>query len=156
VALTCANIRRISGPFPTLKAIAENCGSFTHQIGEVRRQIDPSGEVNDSASPELGRLRTRAEIIPEPTVTDGIVSRIGTETKTNDEGTMRLYSTRGDTFQLSVVATGPGNSGGPVFNAAGKVIGLFTAGSTSRDGTRVTHAVRIKHGLALLSTQKTQ
>ena len=105
---------------------------------------------------ELGRLRTRAEIIPEPTVTDGIVSRIGTETKTNDEGTMRLYSTRGDTFQLSVVATGPGNGGGPVFNAAGKVIGLFTAGSTSRDGTRVTHAVRIKHGLALLSTQKTQ
>jgi DNA mismatch repair protein MutS2 len=42
-----------------LKAIAENCGSFQHQIGDVRRQIDPSGDVNDSASPELSRLRTQ-------------------------------------------------------------------------------------------------
>src|SRR5262245_26073242 len=45
LGLTCATIRRISGPFPTLKAIAENSGSFKGQIGEVRRQIDPSGEV---------------------------------------------------------------------------------------------------------------
>jgi DNA mismatch repair protein MutS2 len=59
LGLTCATIRRISGPFPTLKAIAENCGSFKGQIGEVRRQIDPSGEVNDSASPELGRIRAQ-------------------------------------------------------------------------------------------------
>ena len=59
VGLTCANIRRISGPFPTLKALAENCGSFKTEIAEVRRQIDPSGEVNDSASPELARLRTQ-------------------------------------------------------------------------------------------------
>jgi len=59
VGLTCANIRRVSGPFPTLKAIAENCGQFKPQIAEVRRQIDPSGEVNDSASPELARLRTQ-------------------------------------------------------------------------------------------------
>jgi DNA mismatch repair protein MutS2 len=59
VGLTCANIRRVSGPYPTLKAIAENCGQFRPQIAEVRRQIDPSGEVNDSASPELARLRTQ-------------------------------------------------------------------------------------------------
>ena len=59
VALTCATIRRISGPFPTLKAVAEQCGNFKNQIAEVRRQIDPSGEVNDSATPELGRLRTQ-------------------------------------------------------------------------------------------------
>jgi DNA mismatch repair protein MutS2 len=59
VGLTCATIRRVSGPFPTLKNIAEQCGSFKNQIADVRRQIDPSGEVNDSASPELGRLRTQ-------------------------------------------------------------------------------------------------
>ncbi len=59
VGLTCATIRRISGPFPTLKAIAENCGSFRNQIAEVRRQIDPSGDVNDAASPELGRIRSQ-------------------------------------------------------------------------------------------------
>jgi DNA mismatch repair protein MutS2 len=59
VGLTCATIRRVSGPYPTLKTIAEGCGSFKSQIAEVRRQIDPSGEVNDSASPELARLRTQ-------------------------------------------------------------------------------------------------
>src|SRR5205085_5385471 len=51
--------RRISGPFPTLKAIAEYCGSFKNQIADVLQKIDPSGEVNDSASPELNRLRTQ-------------------------------------------------------------------------------------------------
>jgi DNA mismatch repair protein MutS2 len=57
LALTCTAIRRVGGPFPTLKALAENCGSFKNQIGEVRSKIDPSGEVNDNASPELSRLR---------------------------------------------------------------------------------------------------
>ena len=57
LGLTCATIRRVSGPFPTLKALAESCGSFKNQIADVRSKIDPSGEVNDSASPELSRLR---------------------------------------------------------------------------------------------------
>jgi DNA mismatch repair protein MutS2 len=57
LALTCAAIRRVSGPFPALKALAENCGSFKNQIADVRSKIDPSGEVNDTASPELSRLR---------------------------------------------------------------------------------------------------
>jgi DNA mismatch repair protein MutS2 len=59
LALTCAAIRRVSGTFPTLKALAENCGSFKTQIGDVRGKIDPSGEVNDNASSELSRLRTQ-------------------------------------------------------------------------------------------------
>ncbi len=59
LSTTCAAIRRASGAFPTLKALAESCGSFNNQIAEVRSKIDPSGEVNDSASPELSRLRTQ-------------------------------------------------------------------------------------------------
>ena len=59
LAITCATIRRVSGPFPTLKALAENCGQFKTQIDDVRSKIDPSGEVNDNASQELSRLRTQ-------------------------------------------------------------------------------------------------
>jgi DNA mismatch repair protein MutS2 len=59
LALTCAAIRSVSGAFPTLKALAEDCGQFKNQIGEVRSKIDPSGEVNDNASQELSRLRTQ-------------------------------------------------------------------------------------------------
>ena len=59
VALTCAAIRRVPGSYPTLKAIAENCGTFRNQIAEIRSTIDPSGELNDNASPELARLRSQ-------------------------------------------------------------------------------------------------
>ena len=59
LATTCAAIRRASGSFPILKNLADNCGAFKSQIADVRAKIDPSGEVNDSASPELSRLRTQ-------------------------------------------------------------------------------------------------
>jgi DNA mismatch repair protein MutS2 len=39
--------------------LAESCGSFKNQIGEVRGKIDPSGELNDNASPELARVRSQ-------------------------------------------------------------------------------------------------
>src|SRR5688572_12238937 len=58
LATTCGAIRRAGGNFPALKGLAENCGAFKPQIAEVRAKIDPSGEVNDGASPELARLRT--------------------------------------------------------------------------------------------------
>jgi DNA mismatch repair protein MutS2 len=58
VGQTCATIRRVSGPFPTLKSLADACGSFKNQIAETRSKIDPSGEVQDNASPELSRVRT--------------------------------------------------------------------------------------------------
>ena len=41
---------------------------------------------------------------------------------TTQEGTRRIESSQGDTIQVSI-AVGPGNSGGPVFNADGRVVG---------------------------------
>jgi DNA mismatch repair protein MutS2 len=59
LALTCAAIRRASGSFPILKALAEACGAFKSQIDDVRNKIDASGEVQDNATPELSRLRSQ-------------------------------------------------------------------------------------------------
>lgn len=103
---------------------------------------------------EAGDPRLRREEIPEPTVTDGIVSKLGMELQ--QEGTTQISSDLGDAVQLSVVATGLGNSGGPVFNSAGKVIALFTYIANAPDGTRVSFAVPIKHGLDLLAPQRPQ
>jgi serine protease Do len=98
-------------------------------------------------SNEAGKLRDKCDLIPKPTVTDGIISRRGTETK---ERGVAAYGDMGDAYQMSVVATGEGNSGGPVFNAKGEVIAIFfyerTLGST-----RVTFAVPISHGRELLA-----
>ncbi|MFL6278704.1 MAG: endonuclease MutS2, partial [Vicinamibacterales bacterium] len=58
VDATCASIRR-AGAVPWLRRIADAVASFEAEIGDIRRKIDPSGEVLDDASPELKMLRDR-------------------------------------------------------------------------------------------------
>ena len=105
----------------------------------------------ESSSTERGELKSRLEVIPEPTVTEGIISKLGTEL--TQSGTTVVRGTLGDAFQLSINSTGAGNSGGPVFNSAGKVIGLFTYGGCT--DACVSYAVPIKHGRFLLTPQRT-
>jgi serine protease Do len=101
-------------------------------------------------SSEGGTLRNTTEIVPEPTVTDGIIGNIGSPiARSADDPNMITYGTMGDVYQLSALATGRGNSGGPVFNTAGQVVGLFTYAS-ARDGERVTYAVPIQYGHRIL------
>ncbi|HEX4565351.1 MAG TPA: endonuclease MutS2 [Vicinamibacterales bacterium] len=54
-----AGIQRHRASFPLLAAIVEPAASFEREIADVRRKIDPSGEVLDDASPELKSLRER-------------------------------------------------------------------------------------------------
>ena len=71
-------------------------------------------------------------LVPEPTVTSGNISLI----------TPRDY-------QITATIS-HGNSGGPLFDRAGKVIGIVTYG-TARETTN--YAIPIKYGLELLRTQ---
>ena len=59
VESTAATVRRARASFPTLRRIADATASFQSEINEVRRAIDPGGEVVDDASPELKSLRER-------------------------------------------------------------------------------------------------
>src|SRR5437764_1497609 len=52
-------IRRASGSFPQLESAAAGAASFRGEGAQVRDKIDPSGEVVDSASPELRSIRDR-------------------------------------------------------------------------------------------------
>ena len=107
----------------------------------------------ESSSTERGQVKSRVEVIPEPTVTEGIISKLGTEL--TQSGTTTVRGTLGDAFQLSINSTGGGNSGGPVFNSSGKAIGLFTYGSCMIGDACVSYAVPIKHGRFLLTPQRT-
>lgn len=100
---------------------------------------------------EAGRIRTQLDIISEATVTEGIISKLATGVKETEGKT--FASDIGDAMQLSINSTGSGNSGGPVFDAKGRVIGLFTYGRQS-GGINVTMAVPIKYGRELLLAQK--
>lgn len=99
---------------------------------------------------ELGIAQERREFIPEPTLTEGIVSHLGAVQQ--KQGT-KVQASFDDAFQLSINTTGQGNSGGPVFNDRGHVIGLFTY-ARERGGARVTFAVPIKYGRDLLQLQR--
>jgi len=52
-------VRTATTMFPILRELVERVASFKAEIGDVRKKIDPSGEVNDHASPALAGIRER-------------------------------------------------------------------------------------------------
>jgi DNA mismatch repair protein MutS2 len=56
---TASAIRRARMNFPILRGIADTSASFDREIADVRRKIDPAGDVVDDASAELRSIRDR-------------------------------------------------------------------------------------------------
>lgn len=88
--------------------------------------------------------------VPTPTVTPGSIGRIipGSSDKN------LTYSTFGDSYQLTINATGAGNSGGPMFDDEGNVVGIYFAGKSDARGTQISFAVPIKYGLEMMGVKK--
>ena len=57
--VSCTAVRRARSACPILRRIADTAASFETEIADVRRKIDPGGEVVDDASPELRSMRDR-------------------------------------------------------------------------------------------------
>jgi Trypsin-like peptidase domain/FHA domain len=93
----------------------------------------------------IGRETETVEI-PKVTVTPGNIGAV----LRGGEGKDRTVSVVGDLYQLTVNATGHGNSSGPVFDENGRVIGIFAAGRT-HGAAAVTYAVPARYGKELLS-----
>ena len=100
---------------------------------------------NDPFKPNM-----QVTTVPTPTVTPGNIGRIipGSSDKTLN------YSAFGDSYQLTINATGPGNSGGPMFDDEGKVIGIYYAGSQDPKMGLISFAVPIKYGMELMGLKK--
>src|SRR5688572_27024618 len=56
---TRSAIRNVAGSFPLLWTVVEAVASFKGEIADVRRKIEPSGEVADNASPAMASIRER-------------------------------------------------------------------------------------------------
>ncbi|MGZ5286482.1 MAG: trypsin-like peptidase domain-containing protein [Flavisolibacter sp.] len=93
--------------------------------------------------------QTQYVTVPTPTVTPGNIGRIIPGTSEKDLS----YSTFGDSYQLTINATGGGNSGGPMFDNEGNVIGIYYAGA-NLNGTQISFAIPIKYGLELMGRTK--
>jgi S1-C subfamily serine protease len=103
-----------------------------------------------AASQDVLGTRGREVAIPDPTVTPGNIGRV---VRGRTSLTDSVQSVLGDVYQLTANATGQGNSGGPVFDDHGRVIGLFTLTSTEGKAT-VTFAVPIRYGMELMGVNK--
>jgi len=89
--------------------------------------------------------------IPRPTVSSSTIAKvINGQAKIIGNTTTEYFSEFGDVYQLNLNTTGAGNSGGPVFNDQGEVIGVFSYGLTDSQGTQITFAIPIKYGQELM------
>jgi len=59
VDATRGGIRRARGAYPAMRALVDAAASFEAEVADIRKKIDPSGEVVDDASPQLRTLRDR-------------------------------------------------------------------------------------------------
>jgi S1-C subfamily serine protease len=89
--------------------------------------------------------------VPDPTVTPTTIGRIFRGRMQPSGGTIYDYqSGMGDSYQLSTNETGGGNSGGPVFDEKGRVVGIYTYGRTT--DVTLGFCIPIRFGMELMGT----
>lgn len=99
------------------------------------------------ASKDVFNQEGQLKLIPDPTVTATNIGNIIRGSDEGDKGDKRI-SKIGDVIQLATGSTGAGNSGGPVFDIQGRVIGIFFAG---QQADAITYAVPIRYGKEFLA-----
>ena len=104
--------------------------------------------VQAAASSDIFNTQTAAATVPYPTISNGNIGQV-LRNGANNNSEQATVSTFGDYYQLAINTTGQGNSGGPVFDDHGKVIGIFTAGRATA-GAAVSFALPIRFGLELM------
>ncbi len=90
--------------------------------------------------------------ITDVSVNQGIVSKV-VRGKMGEANKDSYRSPRGDVYELSINSAGAGNSGGPVFDVDGKVIGIYTGGDRNEAAT-LSWAIPIRYGIELLNPAK--
>lgn len=97
-------------------------------------------------SQDVFNRETQYKMIPEPSLTTGNIGRILRE-KNDKESETSVF---GDAYQITATP-GSGNSGGPVFDDKGRVIGIYFA--SNRVGTgQVSFAVPVRYAMELMTT----
>ena len=100
-------------------------------------------------SKDLSNPESKRQEVPDPTLSSGWVSKVNKIDPSKRISTENIYFGEMETYQLTINSTGAGNSGGPVFNNQGQVIGLFTY-LEQKDGITVSYAIPIKYGRKLI------
>ncbi len=87
-------------------------------------------------------------VLPEPTLSTGNIGKILRAADSEVRDGFMTFAPSGDTYQLTINSTGGGNSGGPMFDATGSVIGIYFAGKSG--DAQISFAIPIRYGMELL------
>jgi serine protease Do len=100
-----------------------------------------------TASNDFFNRNAKVVKVPVPTVSAGIVGRL-VKANAGTEKVAGYFNAMGDYYQLTINSTGPGNSGGPMFDNQGNVIGIYSAGNA-----KMSFAIPIKYALELMGRE---
>ncbi|GLR16068.1 trypsin-like peptidase domain-containing protein [Portibacter lacus] len=114
--------------------------------------LSPNGVIVSQSDNPM--YENRVSMVPDPTLTDGLVSKVIRNADNASLDSKDYYSFYGEHYQLNISETGAGNSGGPVFNKDGQVVGIFSSMMMDYQGTKITFAIPIKYGLELMGNRK--
>ena len=101
-------------------------------------------------SQDVFNRETQNKIVPEPSVTVGNIGRVLRGDPGSGSNKDNVESQVGDVYQVTA-NPGAGNSGGPVFDDRGGVIGIYFAG-LQRGTAQVSFAVPIRYAKELMTT----
>ncbi|MCB0687404.1 MAG: trypsin-like peptidase domain-containing protein, partial [Saprospiraceae bacterium] len=108
--------------------------------------LTPMGEKYETGNDFYSRTKVR--VVPNLSINQGIISAVH-KGSTSFNSLTQKRSLFGDAYQLSINSAGHGNSGGPLFDEYGRVIGIYYAGQSDYENT-VSFAVPIKYAMELL------
>jgi len=98
---------------------------------------------------DMSNKEAQLREVPDPTLTVGTVAKILRAADGAISDSYGQFNPFGDSYQLNINTTGAGNSGGPMFDNQGRVIGIYSWGR-QLDVT-VSYAVPIKYALELMT-----
>lgn len=99
-------------------------------------------------SRDMFNREVQQRVLPEPTLSTGNIGKILRAADAEVRDGFMTFAPGGDTYQLTINSTGGGNSGGPMFDAQGHVIGIYFAGKTA--DAQISFAVPIRYAMELL------
>lgn len=101
-------------------------------------------------SQDIFNRETQNKIVPDPSVTVGNIGRVLRGEPGSGSNRDNVESLMGDVYQVTA-NPGAGNSGGPVFDDRGGVVGIYFAGRQS-GAAQVSFAVPIRYAKELMTT----
>ncbi len=99
-------------------------------------------------SRDMFNREVQQRVLPMPTLSTGNIGKILRAADAEVRDGFMTFAPSGDTYQLTVNSTGGGNSGGPMFDAYGNVIGIYFAGKSG--DAQISFAIPIRYGMELL------